>query len=51
MAGLRGLLEVFLASLKLGMTSFGGPVAHLGYFHAEFVVRRRWITEVAFGDL
>jgi len=47
----RNVVEVFLTSLKLGVTSFGGPVAHLGYFHAEFVVRRRWISEVAFGDL
>ena len=33
---------VFLIFLRLGLTSFGGPVAHLGYFHAEFVARRRW---------
>ena len=34
---------VFLIFLRLGLTSFGGPVAHLGYFHAEFVARRRWL--------
>ncbi|WP_455373268.1 chromate efflux transporter [Limibacillus halophilus] len=40
--------EVFWAFLKLGMTSFGGPVAHLGYFRAEIVERRRWIDESGF---
>jgi len=43
--------EVFRAFLKLGLTSFGGPMAHLGYFRAEFVERRRWLSERAFGDL
>lgn len=43
--------EVFRAFLRLGLTSFGGPVAHLGYFHAEFVVRRRWLDESAYADL
>jgi chromate transporter len=43
--------EVFLAFLKLGLTSFGGPVAHLGYFRAEFVDRRRWLDEPAYADL
>jgi chromate transporter len=43
--------EVFLVFLKLGLTSFGGPVAHLGYFHAEFVERRRWLSERAYVDL
>lgn len=47
----RSALEVFLAFLKLGVTSFGGPVAHLGYFREEFVVRRRWLTDAAYGDL
>ena len=36
---------VFLAFLVLGLTSFGGPIAHLGYFRAEFVERRRWLDE------
>ncbi len=45
------LLEVFLTSLRLGLTSFGGPVAHIGYFRAEYVVRRRWLDERAFADL
>jgi len=42
---------VFLVFLRLGLTSFGGPVAHLGYFHAEFVARRRWLSERAYADL
>ncbi len=42
---------VFLAFLQLGLTSFGGPVAHLGYFRAAFVERRRWIGEAAYADL
>jgi chromate transporter len=44
-------LEVFLAFLRLGCTSFGGPVAHLGYFRAEFVERRRWLGDAAFTDM
>jgi chromate transporter len=43
--------EVLAAFLKLGLTSFGGPVAHLGYFRAEFVERRRWLDERSFVDL
>ena len=43
--------EVFRAFLKLGCTSFGGPIAHLGYFQNEFVVRRKWIDEEAYADL
>lgn len=44
-------LEVLLIFLRLGCTCFGGPIAHLGYFRAEFVERRRWLTERAFIDL
>lgn len=44
-------LEVFLAFLKLGLTSFGGPVAHLGYFRTEFVERRKWLDEKSYADL
>jgi chromate transporter len=44
-------LEVFLSFLKLGVSSFGGPIAHIGYFHGEFVVRRRWLDEQAYADL
>ena len=43
--------EVFRVFLRLGLTSFGGPVAHLGYFRAEFVERRRWLDESAFADI
>lgn len=45
------LLDVFLIFLRLGLTSFGGPVAHLGYFRTEFVDRRRWLDEAAYADL
>jgi len=43
--------QVFLTFLRLGLTSFGGPVAHIGYFHDEFVVRRKWLDERAYADL
>ena len=43
--------EVFLIFLRLGLTSFGGPIAHLGYFHNEFVQRRRWLDEHSYADL
>ncbi|OCJ62070.1 chromate transporter [Agrobacterium tumefaciens] len=43
--------EVFTAFLKLGVTSFGGPIAHLGYFRDELVVRRKWIDEAGYADL
>src|SRR3954468_24393544 len=46
-----GAAEVFAAFLKLGLTSFGGPVAHLGYFRAEFVERRKWLSESNYADL
>jgi chromate transporter len=44
-------LSIFLAFLRLGLSAFGGPIAHLGYFRAEFVERRRWLGDRAFGDL
>lgn len=44
-------LEVLWAFLRLGLTSFGGPVAHLGYFRTEFVERRRWLDEARYADL
>jgi chromate transporter len=46
-----GCLEVFWAFLQLGLTSFGGPVAHLGYFRTEFVERRGWLDEKSYADL
>jgi chromate transporter len=45
------VLEVFWAFLKQGLTAFGGPVAHLGYFRREFVERRAWLSEASFADL
>lgn len=45
------ILEVFHVFLKLGLTSFGGPIAHLGYFRDELVVRRKWIDEEGYADL
>ena len=45
------VVETFLAFLRLGLTSFGGPVAHIGYFRNEFVQRRGWLDERAFSDL
>jgi chromate transporter len=44
-------LEVLLVFLKLGFTCFGGPIAHIGYFREEFVVRRRWLDEQVYADL
>jgi chromate transporter len=46
-----GPIEVFAVALRLGLTSFGGPVAHLGYFHDEYVVRRHWLDEKTYADL
>ncbi len=45
------VLEVFLVALRLGVTSFGGPVAHIGYFRDEYVARRAWVDERGFGEL
>jgi len=47
----RSPWAVFLVFLRLGLTSFGGPVAHLGYFRDEFVTRRQWLTERSYADL
>src|ERR1700757_3233303 len=44
-------LEVLLVFLRLGVTCFGGPIAHIGYFRDEFVVRRRWLDGQAYADL
>ena len=44
-------VEVFAAFLKMGLTCFGGPVAHLGYFRDEFVTRRGWLSDAAYADL
>lgn len=43
--------EIFLVFLKLGLTSFGGPIAHLGYFRDELVVWRKWLNEQGYANL
>jgi chromate transporter len=48
---MKGAFEVFLVFLRLGCTSFGGPVAHLGYYRADLVAKRQWLTEATFADL
>ena len=48
---MSGFLEVLRVALRLGLTSFGGPIAHLGYFRAEYVVRRKWLDEKSYADL
>jgi chromate transporter len=49
--GRGSLLEVLAVFGRLGLTSFGGPVAHLGYFRQEFVERRRWLDERSYADI
>lgn len=46
-----GAFAVFAAFLRLGLTSFGGPIAHLAYFRQDLIVRRRWMSEAAFADI
>lgn len=48
---MKNLLEILLISFKLGLTSFGGPAAHLGYFREEYVKRRKWLDEQTYADL
>jgi chromate transporter len=48
---LKSFMEILLVSTRLGFTSFGGPVAHLGYFHEEYVRRRKWMDERSYADL
>lgn len=47
----NSIVEIFTAFLKLGLTSFGGPIAHIGYFRDELVLRRKWVSEKSFADL
>jgi chromate transporter len=47
----KALLEILLVSTRLGLTSFGGPIAHLGYFHEEYVRKRKWLDEKSYADL
>jgi chromate transporter len=48
---IRSLLEILMVSTRLGFTSFGGPIAHLGYFHDEYIRRRKWMDEKSYADL
>ncbi|WP_342431432.1 chromate transporter [Neobacillus sp. FSL H8-0543] len=47
----KSLMEILFVSTRLGFTSFGGPVAHLGYFHEEYIRRRKWMDEKSYADL
>ncbi|MEX2415963.1 MAG: chromate transporter [Paenibacillaceae bacterium] len=47
----KALLEILVISIKLGLTSFGGPIAHLGYFYNEYIHKRRWMDERSYADL
>ena len=47
----RNIAQVFLVALRLGLTSFGGPIAHLGYFREEYVHRRNWLDEQSYADV
>lgn len=49
--GLKSLFEILLVSTRLGLTSFGGPIAHLGYFHHEYIRKRKWTDEKSYADL
>lgn len=48
---IKRALEVLMVSTKLGLTSFGGPIAHLGYYHTEYVEKRKWLDERSYADL
>ncbi|MFD0679159.1 MULTISPECIES: chromate transporter [unclassified Paenibacillus] len=51
MSSKTSLFEILKVSFQLGLTSFGGPIAHLGYFHEEYVKRRKWMDERSYADL
>lgn len=48
---IKSILEILAVSTKLGLTSFGGPTAHLGYFHEEYVRKKKWLDEQSYADL
>jgi len=48
---LKNYLEIFIVAFRLGLTSFGGPTAHLGYFQKEYVQKRKWLTSEQYADL
>ena len=50
MISTQSLWTIFLVFLRLGLTSFGGPTAHLGYFRDEFVIRRKWLNDAQYAD-
>lgn len=50
-SGIRNLLTIFVVALRLGLTSFGGPIAHIGFFRQEYVENRSWLSERRFSDL
>ena len=50
-SGASRALEVLWVATRLGLTSFGGPVAHIGYFREEYVGRRKWVDEATYVDL
>ncbi|CUB21043.1 putative chromate transport protein [Bacillus subtilis] len=47
----KTLIEILIVSTRLGFTSFGGPIAHLGYFYEEYVRKRKWLDEKSYADL
>ncbi|HEY2420207.1 MAG TPA: chromate efflux transporter, partial [Neobacillus sp.] len=49
--GIKPLFEILMVSTRLGLSSFGGPIAHLGYFHNEYVRKRKWLDENSYADL
>ena len=51
MGRIKNLLEILIVSTRLGLSSFGGPTAHLGYFHEEYVRRKKWMDEKGYADL
>lgn len=51
MERIKNLLEILIVSTRLGLSSFGGPTAHLGYFHEEYVRRKKWMDEKSYADL
>ncbi len=51
MISIQSLWTIFLVFLRLGLTSFGGPTAHLGYFRDEFVIRRKWLNDAQYADI